>query len=319
MTAPSLAGQMRSAAALLLQAMDDEQRRLAALPFADESARRWLEYRPRERPGACLAVMSPGARKAAHRLLSTALSDRAYAQAMAIISLEEVLDRKEGWRRGRHSGDYWASVFGKPGKDEPWGWRFEGHHLSVSMTVRGDDVSPAPVFFGANPARVGYAGQVVSRPLAPEEDMAHALLDELGPRGRDIAVVAGRAPADIRSSTKGRVSGELKPSGIAASALGPTARALLEQLAALYLDRLHGELAAAQAARLGAGDLHFAWEGATRRGTRHYYRVQGDDLLIEYDNTQDDGNHAHTVLRRPRGDFGDDILAVHYAQAHTPA
>jgi hypothetical protein len=319
MTADSLAGQMRSAATVLLAAMDDDQRRLAALPFADDSARRWLEYRPRKRPGACLALLSPAGRKAAHRLLSTALSDRAYAQAMAIIALEEVLDRKEGWLRGRHSGDYWVAVFGEPGMAEPWAWRFEGHHLSVSMTLHGDDVSPAPVFFGANPARVGYAGQVVSRPLAPEEDMAHALLEELGPRGRDIAVVAGRAPADIRTSTKGRVTGGLEPRGIAAGQLGPTARALLEQLVALYLDRLQGELAAGQAARLTPGDLHFAWEGATRRGTRHYYRVQGDDLLIEYDNTQDDGNHAHTVLRRPRDDFGDDILAAHYAQEHTPA
>jgi hypothetical protein len=319
MAAESVAGQMGSAAALLLRALDDDQRQLAAMPFADEPSRRWLEYRPRDRPGACLALIGPAGRKAAHMLLSTALSDRAYAQAMAIMALEEVLDRKEGWRRGRHSGDYWVSVFGEPGTDDPWAWRFEGHHLSVSMTVRGVDVSPAPVFFGANPARVAYAGQVVSRPLAPEEDMAHALLEELGPAGREIAVVADQAPADIRTSTKGRVTAELAPRGISAGQLGPTARALLEQLVALYLDRLGSELAAGQAARLASGDLHFAWEGATRRGTRHYYRVQGYDLLIEYDNTEDDGNHAHTVLRRPRGDFGHDLLAAHYAQAHTPA
>ena len=315
----SAAGQMRSAADRLLRAMDDDQLRLAALPFADEHARRWLEYRPNERPGACLALISPAGRKAAHRLLSTALSDRAYAQAMAIIALEEMLDRKERFRRGRHSGDYWVTIFGEPGTTEPWAWRFEGHHLSVSMTLSGDDVSPAPVFFGANPARVGYAGQVVSRPLAPEEDVALALLEELGPAGRQIAVVADQAPADIRTSTMGRVAAELTPRGIAAGQLGPTARALLGQLVALYLDRLSSELAVGQADRVGSGDLHFAWEGATHRGTRHYYRVQGDDLLIEYDNTQDDGNHAHTVLRRPRSDFGDDLIAAHYAEAHTPA
>ena len=319
MTADGVAADMRSAATVLLRALDDEQRALAALPFANEPERRWLEYRPRQRPGASLALISPAARKAAHRLLATALSDRAFAQATAIIALEEVLDRREGWRRGRHSGDYWVSVFGEPGKDEPWGWRFEGHHLSVSMTVRGREVSPAPVFFGANPARVSYAGQVVSRPLAPEEDLGLALLTEFGPRDRAVAVVADRAPADIRTSTKPRITRSLEPRGIASSSLGRTARALLDQLVALYLDRLRGELAAALAATLAAGDLHFAWEGATSPGTRHYYRVQGDDLLIEYDNTQDDGNHAHTVLRRPRSDFGADILAAHYAQAHSAA
>jgi len=171
------------------------------------------------------------ARKAAHRLLATGLSEHAYAQAMAIVALEEVLDRKEQWRRGRHSGDYWVSVYGDPEGGEPWSWRFEGHHLSVTMTVAGDRVSPAPVFLGANPARVSYVGHPVSRPLGPEEDLVRALLDAMGPRAREAAVVASRA-----------------------------------------------------------------------------------DLLIEYDTT-DDGNHAHTVLRRPRGDFGDDVLAAHYQHA----
>src|SRR5262245_37875123 len=169
-----VAARMGAAADVLLRELDDEQRALAALPFSAESSREWLEYRPRRRPGACLAMLSPAARKAAHRLLATALSDRCYAQAMAIIALEEVLDRAEGWSHGRHSGDYWISVYGEPAKDGPWSWRFEGHHLSVSMTLSGEDVSPAPVFLGANPARVSYAGRDVSRPLAPEEDLAHA-------------------------------------------------------------------------------------------------------------------------------------------------
>jgi len=160
-----------------------------------------------------------------------------------------VLDRREGWRRGRHSNDYWVCVFGQPAGDAPWSWRFEGHHLSVTMTVAGEQVSPAPVFFGANPACVSYAGRPVSRPLAPEEDLARVLLDAMTPAERVLAVVAGQAPGDIRSGTSPR------------------------------------------------------------------YRVQGDDLLIEYDTT-DDGNHAHTVLRRPRSDFGDDVLAEHYRRAH---
>ncbi len=258
--------------------------------------------------------------KAAHRLpLATALSEHAFAQAMVIVALEEVLDRRERGRHNRHSGDYWITVFGDPAADQPWSWRFEGHHLSVTMTVLGDEVSPAPVFLGANPACVSYAGRPVSRPLAPEEDLARALLDALGPAGRAAAVVSDHAPYDIRSATSPRAQPVLAPLGVAASALGPSARALLGQLAALYLDRLSPELAAREADRVRSGDLHFAWEGPLTPGTRHYYRVQGDDLLIEYDNTTDDGNHAHTVLRRPRSDFGDDILAAHYRDAHTAA
>jgi hypothetical protein len=314
MTADSVPAQMRRAASALLHALDGQQHALAARSFADHAARRWLEYRPRPRPGACIAEMRRDARKAAHRLLATALSEHAYAQAMSIISLEEVLDRREGWQQGRHSGDYWVAVFGEPAGAQPWSWRFEGHHLSVTMTLAGDEVSPAPVFLGANPARVSYAGRTVSWPLAPEEELARALLDALGPAGRAAAVVSAAAPDDIRTATGPRAEENIEPLGLAAARLGPAPRALLGQLVALYLDRLPAVLAARESARVAASELYFAWEGPTTPGQRHYYRVQGDDLLIEYDTTGD-GNHAHTVLRRPRSDFGEDVLAAHYRQA----
>jgi hypothetical protein len=305
---------MRRWATTLLAALDADQRVQAALPFADDAARRWLEYRPLSRPGACLAVASPAARKAAHRLLSTALSDHGYAQAAVIMALEEVLDRRESWQRGRHSGDYWVSVFGEPSGDDAWSWRFEGHHLSVTMTVHGEDVSPAPIFLGANPAAVWYRDRPVSRPLGPEEDLGRELLLSLDPEQRAAATVSDRAPYDIRSATRPRAQDSLRPLGIAAAALGSTQRALLAELLALYVGRLSPDLGAAELGR--AGELHFAWEGPAGPGLRHYYRIQGEDLLIEYDNTTDDGNHAHTVLRRPRSDFGADVLAEHRSLEH---
>jgi hypothetical protein len=202
-------------------------------------------------------------------------------------------------------------VFGDPAGDQPWSWRFEGHHLSVTMTVAGDKVSPAPVFLGANPACVSYAGRPVSRPLAPEEDLVRALLEAMGPAGLQAAVVAGQAPADIRTATSARARQNIEPLGVPAARLGSSSRDLLTRLVRLYLDRLPAELAT----QLVPAELHFAWEGPLAPDARHYYRVQGDDLLIEYDTT-DDGNHAHTVLRRPRSDFGADVLAAHYEQAH---
>ena len=313
MSGHDLARQMASRAAELLGHLSDAQRAQAAYPFGDDAARRWLEYRPEPRPGLCLAETSLAARKAAYRLLASALSGHAFAQAMAIISLEEVLDLREQGRVGRHSAAYWVAVFGDPGdRAAPWSWRFEGHHLSVTMTIAGDRVSPAPLFLGANPARVTYAGRVVSRPLGPEEDLALALLDALPPAARAAALVGPAAPEDIRSERDIPAPGRIEPAGVAASGLGPTARAALSQLTAVYLDRLPPSLAAAEAERAAAGELYFAWEGPLAPGTRHYYRVQGDDLLIEYDHTEPDGNHAHTVLRRPRSDFGADVLAAHW-------
>ncbi|MGS2617418.1 DUF3500 domain-containing protein [Micromonospora sp. LZ34] len=308
--------QMRAAGTALLAALDEPARARATHRFDDDAARRWLEYRPRPRPGVSLADLDTAGRKATHRLLATALSPTAYAQAMTIVALEEVLDRAEGWRRGRHRDDYWVAVFGDPARDDRWAWRVEGHHLSVNMTVVDDQVSPAPIFFGANPAAVRYAGRPVTRPLGVEEDLARALLDALDPAGRAAAIIADEAPGDIISATRPRVDAPLVPLGVPAERLGPTARALLDQLVALYLDRLPPELAVREARRLSGGQLHFAWAGPTRPGQRHYYRVQGDDLLIEYDNTTDDGNHAHTVLRRPASDFGTDALAAHHTHSH---
>jgi hypothetical protein len=313
-TEDQIAVRMRQEAGALLRELDADQRTLVALEFGDDAARRWIEYRPNPRPGGCLARLSVTARKAAHRLLATGLSEHSFAQAMAVVALEEVLDLQERRTMNRDSGDYFVLVFGDPGQDDVWSWRFEGHHLSVTMTVAGDTVSPAPVFLGANPACVSYAGRPVSRPLGPEEDLGQALLEALGPAGRRKAVVADQAPGDIRSATSARAR-PVEPMGVAASALGPTARALLDQIVALYLDRLPPTMAVREAAKLATSELHFAWEGPLNRDDRHYYRVQADDLLIEFDKT--DPNHAHTVLRRPESDFGADVLAAHYRQANS--
>jgi hypothetical protein len=315
----SLPSGMRSVAAALVARLDERQRAAACHDFSADAARRWIEYRPQARPGLSLAELSGAARKGAHRLLATALSPHAHAQAMTIIALEEVLDRAEGWTRGRHSNDYWVAVFGDPERDERWGWRFEGHHLSVSMTVVGDEVYPSPVFLGANPATVSYDGHPVVRPLALEEELARGLLDAMGPVGRALAVTAARPRDDIASAQDPVVLGPIEPMGIAASSLEPAARAVLDQLVAVYLDRLVPELAEQEARRVDPATLHFAWEGPTRPGAGHYYRIQAADLLIEYDNTQNDANHVHSVLRRPTRDFGGaDPLATHLARWHGP-
>jgi hypothetical protein len=297
---------MEREAAAFLAALDDDQLAAATRRF-DDADRRWIEYRPRPRPGLLLADLGLAARKAAHRLLASALSPPAFAQAMAVIALEEVLDRREHGVRGRHSEDYQVVVFGTPGAQR-WAWRFEGHHLSVTMTVADGVVSPAPVFFGANPARVDLAGRPALRPLGVEEDLGRELLHSMTPAARRKAVVADEPPWDIRSATR-TAAQRLEPLGVPRRDLRPGERAMLDQLVAVYLGRLPDELAE----QLHTDDLHFAWEGPPVPGLRHYYRIQGDDLLVEFDQTADGDGHAHTVLRRPRGDFGGDILAAHHA------
>jgi hypothetical protein len=282
------------------------------LPFEDDAHRRWIEYRPRPRPGMSLAALGRTGRKAAHRLLATALRPHAFAQATVIMALEEVLDRQEDYRRGRHSDDYWVAVFGTPGAGERWAWRFEGHHLSVTVTLDGDRVSPAPVFFGANPLNVRYGERPVVYPLEPEEALGWQLLRAVPTPLLPQVLLRPAAPPDIYSGPRAQVPA--MPAGITADQLPDGARDSLAELVSVYLDRLPPDLAPA----VDLDRLSFAWEGAPEPGAggRYYYRVQGPDLLIEYDNTADDLNHAHTVLRRPGSDFGADILAEHRAEWH---
>ncbi|HEY2575776.1 MAG TPA: DUF3500 domain-containing protein [Streptosporangiaceae bacterium] len=298
---------MRSAAIRFLDGLDERQRSDAFLPFTD-SARRWFTYLPRPRAGVCLADLNSGERKAARRLLATALSPSGYAQATAIMALEEVLDRCEGWRRGRHDHDYWIAVFGDPARDDSWAWRWEGHHLSVSLTLDGNQVHPTPLFFGAHPATVRVAGERVLRPLGPEEDLARALMEAMGPQARRQAIVAGTAPSDIRSSTSPVITAPITPAGVGMTLLNQVSKGLLGRLVAVYLSRLAGELAARETTRLAGTEMFFAWEGPLRPEAGHYYRIQGPGLLIEYDNTANDANHAHTVLRYPAHDFGGHAL-----------
>ena len=175
---------LREAAARLVESLDDDQRARACLPFDDEDERRTWFYWPGDRAGVTFEELTAAQRLLAFAALSTALSLQAYAKATTIISLEEVLDRREGGqgsRRGlrRDSSAYATTVFGDPTGDGPWGWRFEGHHVSVHATVAGTEVAAVPLFLGSNPARVDHHGRTVVRPLAEEEDMARALLGSL--------------------------------------------------------------------------------------------------------------------------------------------
>ena len=319
----SAAPAMRAAASAFLELVDDPA---ARRPFEDEEERRNWHYVPRRRNGLSLASMSSRQAKAAYELLATGLSLTGYAAATAIVALEDVLDRIEGGGRGRHRRDYSVTVFGDPaGADggEPWGWRFEGHHVSVNVTVvDGEAVAATPLFLGANPAEVlAPTGAPVTRPLAAEEDLALHLFSLLAGRERERAHVSDSAPDDILTAAAPRLDDANLPpadAGVRLADLGAEARARAGDLVRLHLDRLAGPLADPWWARLRAdlGDVHLAFAGEPAHRRPHYYRLLAPSLLVEYDNTQDDANHVHTVLRDPQGDFGDDLLRRHRHDHH---
>jgi hypothetical protein len=305
---------MTAAAQGLIAALPAEQREALHFPFDDPSRLHW-HYTPGPRRGVSLAEMDRVGGKAVHNLLTTAISRPAHARVAAIIGLEDILDESEGGRRGRHAGDYWSAVFGEPGID-PWSWRFEGHHVSLNVTVAGGAVSATPCFLGANPATVtDEEGRTVSRPLAPEEDVAHELMAALDSDQRDRAVIGREAPNDILTGDAAEIGGDDSPSwpaGLPATALRPDQLLLLRSLAAIYVHRLSADLADPLLARLDRDlpSFCFAWAGPRRPtpGQPHYYRLEGPRFLVEFDNRQNNANHIHSVWREPGGDFGARLL-----------
>ncbi|USX53376.1 DUF3500 domain-containing protein [Lentzea sp. HUAS12] len=295
-----------------LDSLDADQRDDTVRAVTDDDLRHSWGYAPGTRPGLVLGDLRRNQRKFVHGMLAAVLSPHAYAQAATVMAFEDVLDHREGGDRDRHGSDYWTLLFGTPDGDEPWGWRVEGHHLSVNVVVAHGRVSVTPLALGANPARVTHRGRVVGQPLHLEEELARELLDRMGPAARDLAVVSSLTPHDIRSGNSPHVTPS-EPVGVTPAQLGKPAAALLVDLVRLYLDRLRHEIAYEEFARIDPERLHFSWEGSTRRGEGHYYRIQGPEVLIEYNNTFNEANHVHTVWRRPPGDFGDDLLAARNA------
>lgn len=313
--------EMADAASRLLSALNPEQRVRASFPFESDERTKW-HYLPNEmfpRRGIALKELTADQRPAAHALLKTGLSQRGYLAATTIMELERVLrSLEQGSRMARDPEAYAVSVFGPPDALGTWAWRFEGHHLSLHFTVvRGSVTVSTPSFFGASPAEIRAGPLKGQRPLGPEEDAGRALVQSLSPSQRAQALLSEVAPEDIVTGNKFPVE-PLAPVGIRASELSPSQQALLSNVLTAYTSLMADDVAAARWARLrhaGFEKITFAWAGGTEPGMRHYYRVQGPTFLIEYDNTQNDANHIHSVWREFDGDFGRDLLREHVHNA----
>ncbi len=315
-----IVGEMTHAAEFFLGALKPEQKAKVQFGFTD-AERKKLAFHPRVRKGLPIKEIEPAAATLlAQALLVTGLSSRGYGRAMGIMSLEEVLGELEkGTGPVRDPENYYFSIFGEPGGKEPWGWRFEGHHLSLNFAVGSDVLSMTPSFFGTNPGEVREGPRKGTRFLAEEEDLGRAFVKSLDEGQRKQAIVLGEAPKDILN-VPGR-NDRTNFEGIAQSKLTPEQQAALTHLIHAYLDRNRMEFASeewAKAEKAGVEKIFFAWAGGIEPGQPHYYRVQGPTFVLEYDNTQNNANHVHTVWRTFDGDFGEDLLKKHYEEAHAP-
>ena len=313
--------EMTAAAVNFLSALTPEQKTKATFDFAGDERKNW-HFIPRPRKGLPIKEMTQEQRLLAHALLATGLSNRGYAKAVSIMSLEAVLAELEKGKVGgavRDPENYFFSVFGTPGGDATWGWRLEGHHLSLNYTLSGNaDPSMTPSFFGTNPGEVRTGPRTGTRVLGTEEELGRTLVKSLTEEQRKVAVLPVAAPKDILNDPK-RVD-PTNPEGIPQGKLTPEQSATLVKLVKEYLFRCRPDVAAddwAKVEKAGLDKLHFAWAGGLERGEPHYYRVQGGHFVLEYDNTQNEANHVHSVWRDFDHDFGGDLLKAHLDSAHS--
>jgi hypothetical protein len=309
---------MSDTAKAFLASLTAEQRALATFQFQDEQRFDW-HFIPKPRKGLPLRAMTPSQKHLAQALLSAGLSQRGYIKASTIMSLEEVLrvmEKDDGERRNPEG--YFFSIFGEPSESGTWGYRVEGHHVSLNFTLVKGKVIGAPTFFGANPAEVREGPRKGLRVLGREEDLGRAVITSLDPSQKKIAIVDKEAYKDILTMASRKAALEGQPSGLAVSRMNANQKQLLTDLLDEYCYNLPETLALVRLDQIKkAGDnLYFAWAGSEQPGGPHYYRIQSQLFLIEYDDTQNNANHIHSVWRDFNGDFGLDLLQQHYQTSH---
>ena len=318
---------MASAANAFVNSLSADQKSKAMFPFRSDERFHW-NFIPSEmfpRNGLLLKDMNENQRKLVHDLLKSALSQRGYMTASSIMELESTLGDLE--RRARESGlsaesmvrdplKYYVSIFGTPSTKETWGWRVEGHHVSLHFTViNGNLVASSPTFFGSNPAEVREGPKKGLRILGDQEDAARDLVMSFNDAQKTKAIIQRVALDEIVTTNKLDIN-PLSPVGITANEMTPQQREMLMKVVNIYISKMADDIAADRSAKVqkaGIDKIAFAWAGEAQRGKKHYYRIQGPTFLIEHDNTQNDGNHVHSVWRDFNGDFGRDLLREHVA------
>lgn len=313
---------MTAAARTLLEATPAAQQAELLRPFTLEARADW-NYTPRSRPGIAFRAMKDTQRHAAQQLLAAALSEQGLLKVQAVIALEIALREIETFGLSRDPQNYAIALFGTPDATSPWGWRIEGHHLSLHFTLADSRVvATLPQFLGANPAQVprdiaNQGPRKGQRALGEEEDRAFALLAALSPAQRQQAIFNDRPFGDIVTRNAAQLD-PLAPVGVAFSTMDAAQQALLLRIIESLASVTESSLAQQRLERVradGLDGIRFGWAGATERGQPHYWRIQGARFLIEWDNSG--GNHVHSVWRDFDADWGRDVLGEHYRRART--
>lgn len=308
---------MAAAADTLLDTLNDKQRKAATFKFKHDERENW-HFIPLDRKGVILSDLQPAQQSLAYGLLGSALSTKGLLRATAIMSLEKFLAVQENDPVKRNPQKYYVAIFGTPKPGGTWGWRFEGHHLSINVTVvNGKALALTPAFFGTNPAEIKEGPRKGLRPLGNIEDKGRALAKALHAAGKPV-IFSEKPPRDIITGQERAVT-HLKAQGVMTPDMTEEQHAMVRALVVAYLENHPADALTDAVGDMKSSNLekiHFGWAGSLEAGKPHYFRVQGETFLMEYANTQNNANHAHAVWRSFKDDFGRDLLKEHLEAGH---
>jgi len=319
---PQAVAQMGAAATAFLDSLNSEQKAKATFEYMDGERIFWY-YPPMNRHGLALRDMEPAQRELAMAVLASGLTTESYEQAKLIIEHETVLgplELEQNIKTFRRDVElYYFTIFGTPRGKEPWGWRVEGHHISLHFSIMDDKViSTTPFFFGANPAEVRKGPKTGLRILGGREDLAFDLMGSLDENQVEESIICDAAPADIVTFNSSKAS-LMTYEGLPASKMNGAQKELLLALVSEYVNQVRTDVAVQKLDALkkdGLDHLYLAWAGPVSKDEPHYYRIHGGDFVVEFDNRQDGANHIHSVWRDVENDFATDVMREHLIQFH---
>ncbi len=306
-----------------LSSLNQEQRAKAYYAFDNDERYSWNFVPKQDRKGIWLKDLTEDQKKIGFELLRHWISKKAYDQTEGIMGLENVLreieKRDSDWPRS--PGNYCFVFFGEPSAYVPWGWRFEGHHVSYNFSsYRNRIQSGLPSFMGTNPGKFERAGKTIEV-LKEECDAGFKLLATLNPEQLKKAVIMDTA-IDHVAIWNSRKALTYEAKGIRYDELNKKQQQVFLELLNIYLSRYDGVYAKdlmKEIQSAGMNGMLFAWGGYTKQepGRVYYYRIDGPTMLIELENTQNNANHVHTIMRDKLHDFGGDQLLEHYKTSHS--
>jgi hypothetical protein len=319
-----------------ISTLSQEEIELVSFDFEDSLRTKWtnLPIGLQKRHGIRYGHLSENSKIAFHHLLTTLFSSQGYLKTTSIMVLDDVLNEvyKEAYERklipdevyqeiralNWDYGNYFIAIWGEPNLQDPWGLKFEGHHISINLSVVGGEVSLTPLFLGTDPAEVAISKYSGLRVLSKEEDYGLLFINSLNEEQKQIATLSQEVPGDIitNPSNNQRIT---EYQGIKASELTTEQKDILMMLIKEYINNLEHAKSHKYLSKIeesGINEIYFAWIGSYKIREPNYYIINGPDFIIEYDNVgfNNDGNHIHSIWREKGNDFGEDILKTHYLQ-----